>query len=86
MALPIARFDGQYAYLSNFYLSPVTLDGEQYPTVEHAFQAAKTIRPELRVPIQLEPDPGKAKRMGRRLSLRPDWENVKLRVVEAVAE
>lgn len=38
----IDRFSGEYRFLSNFYLAEVELDGEVYPTVEHAFQAAKS--------------------------------------------
>ena len=39
------KFDGDYAFLSNFYESPCKFEGDIYPTVEHAFQAAKTITP-----------------------------------------
>ena len=35
----IAIFRG--TFLSNFYAVPVVLDGKNYPTVEHAYQAAK---------------------------------------------
>lgn len=38
----VNRFAGIYEFLSNFYPAPVTLDGVVYPTVENAFQAAKT--------------------------------------------
>lgn len=34
-------FNGEYRFLSNFYGCTVTLDGEVYVSVEHAFQAAK---------------------------------------------
>jgi hypothetical protein len=39
---PIKAFRGKHAFLSNFHPSPVVLDGQTNPTVEHAFQAAKT--------------------------------------------
>ena len=38
----IAMFDGKYAFLSNFYPSPITFDGITFPTVENWFQAWKT--------------------------------------------
>ena len=38
----IDKFSGKYAFLSNFFPAEVVLEGEKYPTVEHAFQAAKT--------------------------------------------
>lgn len=37
----IKTFGGTNRFLSNFWAAPVTLDGETYPTVEHAYQAAK---------------------------------------------
>ena len=73
----INRFEGQYAFLSNFAASRVTLDGYEYPTVEHAFQAAKTHDETLRAEIRGAYSPGKAKRLGRHVPLRPDWEAVK---------
>lgn len=74
-------FDGQYAFLSNFYPVEVRLDGEVYATVEHAYQAAKTIRKAERYMIQYAPTPGKAKRLGRKVTLREDWEQVKIHVM-----
>lgn len=70
-------FDDKYAFLSNFFDSPIT-DGELwYPTVEHYFQAMKTTDFELRKEIADAPTPGKAKRLGRRVELRADWEEIK---------
>ncbi len=77
----IKVFDGEYEFLSNFYDSPFSWRGNQYPTVEHAFQAAKTLNPKERLAIASAPTPGKAKRMGRKVSLRPDWEMVKEQVM-----
>lgn len=70
----IRRFDGRYAFLSNFYPSAVLLDGFAYPTVEHAFQAAKSREPAHRVACRNVATPGLAKRLGRQVKLRPDWE------------
>ena len=36
----ITRFHEEYRFLSNFYPVKVEYDGVQYPTVEHAYQAA----------------------------------------------
>ena len=70
-------FDEEYAFLSNFFDSPIS-DGELwYPTVEHYFQAMKTTDFELRKEIADAPTPGKAKRLGRRVELREDWEDIK---------
>lgn len=76
------RFRGDYAFLSNFYPVQVTYAGRVYPTTEHAYQAAKTTDPDERLAIALAPTPGAAKRAGRYVKLRPDWESVKLAVME----
>jgi ribA/ribD-fused uncharacterized protein len=73
----VASFEGPFAFLSNFYPSPIVYEGQRYQTVEHAFQAAKSTDPAERENIRNAPTPGKAKAMGRRVTLRPDWERVK---------
>ena len=73
----IAEFDGEYAFLSNFYPSIFTHDGIEYPTVEHFFQAAKTLDIKEKKAIAAAATPGQAKRMGRKVQLRSDWEKVK---------
>ena len=79
---PIDGFSGEFRWLSNFWPALVNLDGMTYPTVEHAYQAAKTTDEDARKLIRDAPSPGKAKRMGGRLAIRPDWGDVKLRVME----
>jgi ribA/ribD-fused uncharacterized protein len=78
----IDRFDGKYRFLSNFYPARVVLNLRVYDTVEHAYQAAKTLSKSERHTIRDAPTPGKAKRLGRRVTLRADWEDVKLEVME----
>ena len=77
----IVEFDGQYDFLSNFYPSPILYEGIVYPTNEHFFQAMKTLDIETRKAIAAAPTPGAAKRMGRHVSLRPDWEKIKVDVM-----
>lgn len=74
----IESFSGEYRFLSNFYPAAVHLDGVVYPTVEHAYQAAKTLDPEERETIRLSPSPSIAKKLGRHLRMRQDWEEIKL--------
>ena len=67
-------FRGYYWFLSNFY--PMTLRDMEYPSitygsVEAAFQAAKTLSYEERKAFE-SLSPREAKRLGRRVSLRPD--------------
>lgn len=80
----IDRFDGYYAFLSNFYPSSIfdSNDGFTYPTVEHFFQAKKSVILKEREMISKAETPGKAKRMGRKVQLRSDWEDIKLFVME----
>ena len=73
----INRFIGDYGVFSNFYPSPIWDDGIEYPTVEHYFQAMKTLDPNQRRAISMAATPGAAKKMGRRVKLRDDWERVK---------
>lgn len=75
---PIKGFDGtEFAFLSNFFPSTVWYEGLEFPTVEHAFQAAKTLDVFRRVEIQKAATPGKAKRLGRKVEMRSDWEEIK---------
>lgn len=69
----IPEFRGQYAFLSNFYLCTVYFEGVGYPSVEHAYQAAKTTDIKTRLWIRDSPAPGIAKRRGRQIPLREDW-------------
>jgi ribA/ribD-fused uncharacterized protein len=77
----INSFEGKYEFLSNFYEVPFRWRGNEYPTVEHAFQAAKTLDPIKRQEIAAARTPGVAKRMGRTVQLRPDWKSVKEQVM-----
>jgi ribA/ribD-fused uncharacterized protein len=74
-------FDGEYAFLSNFYEAPVEKGGIVYPTNEHFFQAMKTLDNEERKKIAAALTPGQAKRMGRKVKLRPDWDSVRLQIM-----
>lgn len=78
----IDKFDGEYEFLSNFYPSEILFDpsGEcklLAPSVEHAFQASKTLNTYEAIEILNAPTPGRSKRLGRKCKLRPDWERVK---------
>ncbi len=74
-------FSGNRAWLSNFYPCWVTYDGREYSSVEHAYQAAKTLDLTLRKRIQVEVTPAKAKRLGRRVELRPDWLDIRVKIM-----
>ena len=75
------------AWLSNFSPDPVRLDvgrGERsYPTLEHAYQAAKARTAEDHDRVAAAPDPEQAKRAGRALERREDWREVRTGVMRA---
>lgn len=83
MAEPGKRlgFHGENRFLSNFSYSDIVYEDQLYPTVEHAFQAAKTLDLQDRYLISMASTPGMAKREGRQVQLRPDWEEIKLEVM-----
>lgn len=78
----INSFSEKYFFLSNFYPSKIEFDGRIYPTVEHAFQAAKTLNKKERQLIQMEFSPAGAKRLGRNVLLRSDWEDIKISIMQ----
>ena len=77
----IKNFEGEYAFLSNFYFSPMIIDNVVYTTNEHYFQAMKSLNPKERQALVLAPTPGKSKHLGRKVSLRKDWEDIKEEVM-----
>jgi ribA/ribD-fused uncharacterized protein len=84
--MAINQFSGKYRFLSNFYPAPVRLPDEDYiyPTVEHAYQAVKTLRIEDRWVIKSCSTASEAKRCGRDSSLREDWKAVKVDVMRGL--
>lgn len=77
----IDKFENEYAFLSNFYPSPIQERGINYATVEHYFQAQKTTVPFERHAIAAAATPGRAKQEGRRITLRKNWEEIKEQVM-----
>lgn len=80
----IDSFKGDYQFLSNFFPSRVEWDSRSYSTVEHAYQAAKTVIPAEIELVRNCPTPGKAKRAGQEVTVREDWDDIKLIVMETL--
>ncbi len=74
----IREFQGQYRWLSNFWEAEIDFSDFRYPTVEHAYQASKTLDNVWRKRIAMCATAGQAKRMGKKAPLRPDWEVIKV--------
>ena len=80
-------FDGpnRYAFLSNFYEAEIRIWGHTFPTTEHAFAWMKPVKDDpVRREIRLAVGPAQAKSLGRGCTLRPEWEEIKFRVMQAV--
>jgi len=77
----VSGFNGPYRFLSNFWLCIVYLDKKAYPSLEHAYQAAKTLDEKERKQVRMAPTPGTAKRRGRQVTMREDWDRIKKRVM-----
>jgi len=68
----ITNFSGQYRWLSNFYISDLCVLGIPYLSSEAAYQASKSLDISVRRKFS-GLDPSQAKKLGRKIGLRPDW-------------
>lgn len=73
----ITQFRGDYRFLSNFYAAPLQFNGITFPTVEHAFQAAKAVDPDERDYIASLESPVEARKAGKSVKLRDNWDEIK---------
>ena len=78
----IDLFRGKYGFLSNMYDAPFYEDGIKYPTVEHYVNAAKTLDPNEKKRVMISKSPVDAKSAGKTVTLREDWDDVKLSIME----
>lgn len=74
--MKIDSFRGKYMFLSNFYEADVKYDGITYKNTEAAFQAQKVLDDEEKKKFS-HLDARSSKKLGRRVKLRSDWEDVK---------
>lgn len=80
----IETFSEVFHFLSNFHPAPMIFDSIAYPTSEHAYQAMKTKNDNQRLNISILKTPGEAKKYGRSVKLRSDWDEIKLKVMEEI--
>jgi ribA/ribD-fused uncharacterized protein len=79
---PIHKLDGKFRPFSNFWWAEIEMPDEiVYPGNEWAFQAYKTKDMTARRAIASIPTPQEAKKAGRTVELRPDWEKIKVAVM-----
>ena len=79
----ICWFRGNYSFLSNFHTCEVEYDGLKFQNSESAFQASKTLDLEERKKFQYMSG-GQAKKAGKAVKLRSDWEEVKIDIMYEV--
>ena len=72
------------AWFSNFkaFEVPMSYQGMTFNTPEHFYMAMKTTEIVLRRKISNLPTPAQAKKFGRTLQLRPDWNEYRLDIME----
>lgn len=81
MQKTINSFTGDHRFLSNFYPCEILFEGSIYPSVESAYQAAKTLDQGERDRIRIAKTPGEAKKLGRRVTLQAGWNAMRVGVM-----
>lgn len=79
----IDKFQGPTRWLSNYWTVDITYDGIRYTSTEAAYQASKSLDPEERK-IIAKMSPAESKKAGQKVSMRPDWDEVKIQVMEDI--
>lgn len=79
----IKEFRGYYDFLSNFYAYPFIYNGRRYFNAEAAYQAQKLPTDKGREQFMAISAPA-AKKLGKTVELREDWEAIKVEVMRAV--
>lgn len=83
MAKHISEFQGDYRFLSNFYICDVMHEGILYRNSEAAFQAAKCLDKNERKRFSWL-SPSRAKALGRKVQLRPGWDNIRIDIMREI--
>lgn len=81
----VSEFQGEFRFLSNFWPCQIMFEGIIFPSVEHAYQAAKTLDMQKRKEMS-QLTAGQAKRAGSNLELRPDWEEIKIPIMRELLQ
>lgn len=70
-----------YRFLSNFHVCDITYEGLNYTSTEAAYQAAKSLDPDVRRRFT-KYSPSKSKNEGGLITCREDWPEVKIEIME----
>ena len=83
----ISEFHGEHRWLSNFWPCTVVYRGVAWPSSEHAYVAAKVDDTVFSHVVSMILDchtSGAVKRLGRKLPLRADWDQVRLQAMTEI--
>ena len=76
--MKIDSFKDGFAFLSNFEPAFIRYKNLDFKTVEHAYQASKAMNMVDLEAVRNAPTARASKRLGRKIQIRPDWEQVKV--------
>ena len=77
----IMGFKSRYRFLSNFYPVDIEYEGILYPSVEHAYQAAKTTDINEKLIISKLSTALEAKHHGYKTQLKENWDDIKIDIM-----
>lgn len=80
----IGPFINEYSFLSNFYLIEIEYNNHIFKSSEHAYQAAKATNEQDLIFIKNSNNPGIAKKRGRTIKIREDWNDVKIQIMKDI--
>lgn len=80
----INSFTKEYRFLSNFWYAKTVYNNIEFPTAEHAYQAAKSVSPNMWKFFSRIETPGEAKRCGQQIDIRPDWDEIKVDIMREI--
>jgi ribA/ribD-fused uncharacterized protein len=75
-----------YVFLSNFHNVSIILKDKVWPSVEHCYQAMKTVCEKDQEKIRRASSVSQVKRLGNQIELRPDWDDIKVDVMKAIVK
>ena len=76
----ISELKGEYRFLSNFWSCFIEYDGNLYPSLEAAYQAAKCANYDDRKYFTTA-KASDAKRRGKVVEMQPNWETIKVEIM-----
>lgn len=83
--MDVVAFRDEFRFLSNFWPARVRGPGRRiYASVEHAYQASKSLDRAIWKEIAALPRPGAAKKFSRWMAIRTDWPRVRVGIMEGL--